>query len=114
MALRVLTGSGEGIDSNGLQFHDTASILVVNNRIYNMYDILNNIANGLDQFMHVTDTPGFSGYRSYIISQIRNDAEKYHTPEEYQKRSSDTINLINKLYAKKVSMSLNFNYYVTI
>lgn len=114
MALRVLTGSGENIDSNGLQFHDTASILVVNNRIYNMYDILNNIANGLDQFMHVTDTPGFSGYRSYIISQIRNDAEKYHTLEEYQKRSNDTIALINKLYAKKVSMSLNFNYYVTI
>ena len=114
MALKVLTGSGEQINSNGLQFHDTASILVVNNRIYNMYDILNNIANGLDQFMHVTDTPGFAGYRSYIISQIRNDAEKYHTPEEYQKRSNDTISLINKLYAKKVSMSLNFNYYVTI
>lgn len=113
MALKLLTGSGDEVNGkNNLQFYDTASLLIVNNRIYNMYDILNNIANGLDEFMYVSQAPGFAGYRSYIVSKIRSKAEKYHTQEEFEQRSEETKTLITKLYNKKISMSLNFNYYM--
>ena len=111
MALHVLSGSGSSFQKNGAIFRDTASILIINNKIYSVYDILKVITNGLDKFMHVTEGPGFQGYRSYIVSQIREDSLKYHTWEEYYKRSNDTIDLIQKLYDKKIRMSLNFNYY---
>lgn len=111
MALYALSGSGNNFQKNGDTFKDTASILIINNRIYSVYDVLKAITNGLDKFMHVTEGPGFQGYRSYIVSQIREKSLSYHTQEEYNKRSNDTIALIQKLYDKKVRMSLNFNYY---
>lgn len=98
----ALTGSG------AFQKHDFASLMVVNNKVFSMYDLLKLLAQDFDEFASFSGLPSsMSNYRSSISHAVREAAEKGPWMKTY--RSNETINIINRMYARKVSMTLYFS-----
>lgn len=102
-ALRMLTGSGNFYEN------DFASILIVNDKIYSMYDILKNLCTNFDAF-----TGGFSAklQRANLKTSWRTIRNKVKKPAErgaYMKtwRNEQTYKIIQNLYNRKLKMDLN-------
>ena len=112
-ALRMLTGHGGAVQTktNGFVF-DFASVFVINNRVYSGYSIMKELVLSFDKHAKMTgvSASSFSTTRGMITRKFNSyEWEKGKTPKELgEKRSADTIEIIKKLYKKRVTMSLNF------
>ena len=101
-ALHALTGSGDFLQ------HDFSDIMVINNKVISMYDLLKLLANNFDSYAKFRGFPAtISAYRSYVSRIVLKGAEK--GPQARSWRSKETIQIINRMYARKVQMTLYFS-----
>ena len=105
VALRMLTGSGDFTKD------DFASILVVNNKIFSMYSILQKLSNNFDEYATIGggwNSTNLIGHRSQIMKAVKKDSV-IPTQENVSKRLVKTKELLAKLYNRKITMSLNLS-----
>lgn len=101
-ALHALTGSGDFLQN------DFSDIMVVNNKVISMYDLLKLLAQDFDSYAKFRGFPAtISAYRSYVSRIVREGAEK--GPQARSWRSRESIKIINRMYARKIQMTLYFS-----
>lgn len=97
-ALRALSGSGAKLDF--------AALIIVNNKIYSLYDLLKKMTNEFDRYMSINGIkPDFSSLREQVKLSVGNSNLRKRDIV-IEDRLAKTIPAIEKVYASEVKINL--------
>lgn len=110
--LRALTGSGAISGNLGSLFADNAAFMVVNNKVYSMYSILEQIANNFDKYASISgagwgNASSFSAWHKKILASQQKKALD-GGPDYAETRSQAISQYIQELYNTSIKIDLNF------